>query len=240
VGVIEVSKQQIRFVPISDKRKLASAALAEADHPRFIETLHKRGYRFIASQISPADKAIGARPAYLRDWKTASLAALGLLTIVAGDWLLSSNREPAFESIAVLPFVNSSGDPKIEYITDGISEGLIRRLSKVPNLTVRPPGSGIQYKEKKADPQTVAKELRVKAVVIGRVNQQGDFLIVDAELVDAVNNRTLWGETYHSKRSELLEVERGISLEICNRLHQTLNREEQARMKTNPTQPGSL
>jgi TolB-like protein/DNA-binding winged helix-turn-helix (wHTH) protein len=204
-----------------------------AEHPRFIETLPKRGYRFVASQVSGADNAVGTRPAYLAHWKM--LAILGLLVTVAGAWRLRSNGEPAFESVAVVPFVNLSGDPKIEYLTDGISEGLIGRLSQIPSLTVRPPTAGLRYKGKKTDPQTVAKELRVQAVVVGHVNQQADSLIVSAELVDGVNNRTLWGETYYRKLSGVIEVERDISLEICDRLHQRLSRQQQAKVGTSAT-----
>src|SRR5262249_31498463 len=132
-------------------------------------------------------------------------------------------------------FVNMSGDPNIEYICDGISEAVIRRLSQIPSLTVRPPSSGLRYKGKLTTPQTVAKELLVQAVLFGRVKQQGESLIVSVELVDAKNNRMLWGETYNRKLSEALDTERDIALEICDRLHQQLSRAQQLQVQKSPT-----
>src|SRR5207302_9347687 len=88
-------------------------------------------------------------------------------------------------SVAVLPFSNASGDPNAEYLSDGITEGIIDKLSGLPNLKVISRTSAFRYKRRDIEPQKVAKELGVEALVTGRVLQRGDDLSVSAELVDA-------------------------------------------------------
>ncbi len=102
-------------------------------------------------------------------------------------------------SVAVLPFANASGDPNVEYLSDGITEGVIDRLSGLPNLKVISRTSAFHYKQRDIEPQKVAKELGVEALVTGRVIQRGDDLSVSAELVDAHEDKQLWGEQYSRK-----------------------------------------
>ena len=109
---------------------------------------------------------------------------------------------PAINSVAVLPFSNASGDPNAEYLSDGITEGVIDRLSGLPNLKVISRTSAFRYKQRDIDPQKVAKELGVEALVTGRVVQRGDDLSVSAELVDAREDKQLWGEQYSRKLAD--------------------------------------
>jgi len=207
-----------------------------AEHPRFIETLPKRGYRFVASQVSP-NQPTTALQEHPRNRKAAILVALmfGLTAAIVSAWYLLSHRGSAFESVAVVPFVNQSADPNIEYLSDGISESLIDSLSQIAGLTVRPRSSVLRYKGKDIDPQIVAKDLKVQAVVMGHVSQQGDSLVVSTELVDARNNRSLWGESYDRKLSDVLQVEHDISLEISARLRHKLTREQKVQVSKTAT-----
>ena len=94
-------------------------------------------------------------------------------------------RSDAIDSVAVLPFVNAGGNPDTDYLSDGITESLIRTLSQFPSLRV-PAGSTVfRYKGKDADPQNVGRDLGVRAVLSGRLLQRGDMLILRTELVDA-------------------------------------------------------
>jgi TolB-like protein/Flp pilus assembly protein TadD len=124
-----------------------------------------------------------------------------------------------------LPFQNRSGDPNTEYLSDGLAESLIYRLSKLPNLQVSPTSSVIRYKGKDTDVPTVASELRVEAVMTGKLVQIGDNLTISVELIDARNNKLLWGEQYDRKMSDLLSTQREIASEIASKLRLRLSGE---------------
>jgi serine/threonine protein kinase len=120
--------------------------------------------------------------------------AVAVALLIAGAFLWtnrSDHRE--ISSVAVMPFVNVSNDPNSEYLSDGITESLINNLSELPNLAVMARSSVARYKGRDVDPQTVAKELKVQAIVTGRIVQRGDELTVSSELIDARTNRNLWG-----------------------------------------------
>src|SRR6185295_13108361 len=104
-----------------------------------------------------------------------------------GDLLrrITRRRTKVIDSVAVLPLVNALADPKTEYLPDGITEGIINRLSQLPKLKVMARSTVFRYKNRGADAQTVGRELRVRGVVTGRVKFVGDRLIVNAELADA-------------------------------------------------------
>ena len=127
------------------------------------------------------------------------------------------------ESIAVLPFENKSSDADSEYLSDGLAESLIYRLSQLPNLKVSPTSSVFRYKGKETDPQVVAKELGVDSVMTGRITQRGDNLTISVNLVDTRNGKSLWGEQYERKMSELLTTQREIASEITNKLQLKLS-----------------
>ncbi len=123
-------------------------------------------------------------------WAIAGIIALALVAGGAFLWRSRSTSEQ-ITSVAVLPFVNASNDPNSEYLSDGITESLINNLSQLPNLTVMARSSVFRYKGRDVDPQTVAKDLKVQALVTGRIVQRGDQLIISSELIDARTNRTI-------------------------------------------------
>jgi len=136
----------------------------------------------------------------------------------------------AITSIAVLPFVNASNNPDAEYLSDGISESLINSLSQVPNLRVVPRSTVFRYKGRDIDPQTVGRELGVRAVLTGRLVQRGDTLSIQTELVDVTEQSTLWGEQYNRKLADLLVVQEEISREISSKLRLKLSGEERKQL----------
>jgi serine/threonine protein kinase/Flp pilus assembly protein TadD len=144
--------------------------------------------------------------------------ALVVGSIGLGLFLRARSNEVAVESIAVLPFENKSNDADTEYLSDGLAESLIYRLSQLPNLKVSPTSSVMRYKGKETDLKTIAGELGVSAVLTGRITQRGDNLTISSELVDVRNNKLLWGEQYERKLSDLLATQREIAREIAEKL----------------------
>jgi serine/threonine protein kinase/tetratricopeptide (TPR) repeat protein len=162
-------------------------------------------------------------------------AAIVLLALVVaaaglGLYLHARNTEVAIESIAVLPFANQSQDPNTEYLSDGLTEGVINSLTQLPNLRVAPRNSVFRYKGKEIDPSAAGQELGVRAVLTGRVLQRGDSLIVSAELVDVRDNKQLWGEQYERTVSDMLTVKQEIAREITDKLRLRLTGDEQKQL----------
>lgn len=156
---------------------------------------------------------------------TLIIIAVSVLIGLFGYRYFVSRGGGQITSIAVLPFQNRSGDPNTEYLSDGLAESLIYRLSRLPNLQVTPTSSVIRYKGKDTDVPTVASELRVEAVMTGKLVQIGDNLTISVELIDARNNKLLWGEQYDRKMSDLLSTQREIASEIASKLQLKLSGE---------------
>ncbi len=171
--------------------------------------------------FQPALPSEASRPVSRRTVKILAYA-LGVLLPVAAFLFVSHRGAGKIDSIAVLPFVNVTADPNSEYLSDGLTENLISSLSQLPDLAVRPRSSVMRYKGKDPDPQTVAKDLNVPALVTGRVTSRGDSLVIDVELTDARNNRNLWSEQYNRKLSDLLAVQNEIAGEVSARLREKL------------------
>lgn len=133
----------------------------------------------------------------------------------------------AVDSIAVLPLANVGTDPDTEYLSDGITESLIRSLSHIPSLKVIARASVLRYKGQDVDPQAVGRELGASAVLTGRIIQRGDGFSISVELMDARDNSHLWGEQYNRKLTDLLSVQQEMSREISERLRLRLTGEEQ-------------
>jgi eukaryotic-like serine/threonine-protein kinase len=192
-----------------------------------------------ASSASSTDKQI-AVGLLTRHKKVFLPAAVAVLLVVAGlgygayRWMSSSSGS-AIDSLAVLPFANVTADPNTEYLSDGLTESLISSLSQLPNLAVRPRSAVFRYKSKDLDPQKAADELKVGAVVTGRVTQRGDSLLVSAELTDIRTNRSLWSEQYDRKLSDALSVQREIAGEISARLRERLTGEQKAKLTNGGT-----
>jgi len=159
-------------------------------------------------------------------WAIAGIIALALVAGGAFLWRSRSASEQ-ITSVAVMPFVNASNDPNSEYLSDGITESLINNLSQLPNLTVMARSSVFRYKGRDVDPQTVAKDLKVQALVTGRIVQHGDQLIISSELIDARTNRNLWGDQYDRKVADALSVQQEITGAISAKLRERLSGETQ-------------
>lgn len=129
----------------------------------------------------------------------------------------------AIASVAILPFANVSDDPSMEYLSDGITENIMTRLSRLPQLKVMAPSSVLRYKGVAVDPQEVGNRFGVGAVMMGRVQQLGEHLTISAELVDAQDGSLIWGDRYHRKYDDIFLVQEELASEISERLRLKLN-----------------
>jgi TolB-like protein/DNA-binding winged helix-turn-helix (wHTH) protein/Flp pilus assembly protein TadD len=148
----------------------------------------------------------------------ATISLLAFAAAFAGIVWLTRPAE-AIDSVAVLPFVNVNGDPNTDYLAEGISDNILYRLSHVPNLKkVIALNSVLRYKGKQPDPQTVGHELGVRAVLMGRITQNGDEVSITTELIDVRDNRRIWGEQYKRKLSDLASWQMNLPDQISEQL----------------------
>ncbi len=157
------------------------------------------------------------------------IAGLLILLSVIGLYHFIPQRDD-IDSVAVLPFVNVGADPNSEYLSDGLSESLIRSLSQMPRLKVMSFNAVSRYKSKTDGAQAIGRELNVQAVLVGRVLQRGETLSISAELVNADDNSHIWGEQYERKLNDLLLVQDEITNAITNKLQPGLTAAEQKRL----------
>jgi TolB-like protein/Tfp pilus assembly protein PilF len=155
-------------------------------------------------------------------------AGLSLLIILGGFFgYRYVTQAKQIESIAVMPFLNESGNADLEYLSDGMTETLIKSLTSLPMLNVKPRSSVFRYKDKDTDLQTIGRELNVQALLNGRVAQRGDLLSLSLELVDVRNDKVLWTEQYQRKQSELVSLQSEIAKDVSNHLRSRLSGSEE-------------
>ncbi|MBA3257662.1 MAG: protein kinase [Pyrinomonadaceae bacterium] len=177
----------------------------------------------------------------IKKHKSVSLAVLGILLLAVGGlgfWYFSNRsiNTTNIESIAVLPFANASADPDTEYLSDGITESLINSLSQLPRLKVMARSTMFSFKGRETDPRKVGRELGVDTVLTGRVNQRGDVLIIQADLVSVADGSQLWGEQYNRKVTDIIAVQEEIAKQISEKLRLRLTGEEQGRLTKHYTE----
>ncbi|HJT88890.1 MAG TPA: protein kinase [Bryobacteraceae bacterium] len=181
---------------------------------------------------SSAEYAVGVIRRHRRAAGAAGICAV--LAAAAGIYWMG--REKPLDSIAVLPFVNMNNDAGTEYLSDGIAESIIINLSQIPKLSVRSFSSVTRYRNKDLSPQRAGQELKVRAVLTGRlVRREGGFAI-SAELVDVSGNRQIWGSQYTPKASDVLAIQQQISHEISERLRLELSGADKERLNRQATE----
>ena len=154
-----------------------------------------------------------------------------LISLGLGYWLFfRAGGVKQIESIAVMPFVNESGNPDVEYLSDGMTETLIGKLSQLPNLTVKARSSVFRYKGKEFDLRKVAEELKVEAMLTGRVMQRGDQLILSLELIDARTENSIWSEQYNRRQADLVSLQGEIARDVSSKLKTRLSGADEQRL----------
>lgn len=242
-------------------KRLREALGDSAENSRYIETLPRKGYRFIAAVepieapaaplevISDQSEGVSSqsevpigRP---RRWKRWSIAGS---TVVVASLLLYLNadelrqrfhlRPTTIHSIAVLPLDNLSGDPAQEYFADGLTDALTAELGQIGHLRVVSRTSTMHYKGANKSLQEIARELQVDGVIEGSVERSGDRVRVTASLVQAVPEKQLWADTFESNIRNVLDLQDNASRAIAHAIQIKLSAEEQARLtSSHPANP---
>jgi len=189
-------------------RKLRAVLGDSGENPRFIETIAKRGWRFIAP--------------VKRDTESVRSAA-------AMDGGVSAEKSPSatYSSIAVLPFTNLSSDPSDEYFSDGISEEIINALAKLEGLRVAARTSSFSFKGRAVEIGEIARKLGVSTVLEGSVRKAGNRIRITAQLVNAADGFQLWSERYDRELEDIFAVQDEIAHSIADRLKFTLEDDQQ-------------
>ena len=165
----------------------------------------------------------------------AAVVAVGLLA--AATWFFLAHRGAhEISSIAVLPFVDATPDSGTEYLSDGIAQSLIDNLSRLPQLRVMASGTTFTYKGRQVDPRKVGQELKVDALLQGRVSKVGDNLLVETQLVNTADGTQLWGEQYDRRLSDVISIQTEISREIAGKLQLRLSGKDEARLARRDTE----
>ncbi len=160
----------------------------------------------------------------------AAILLVAVITAVGYFGFFARRSSDQINSIAVMPFENRNSDADTEYLSDGLAESVIFRLTQLPDLKVSPTSSVMRYKGKETDLAKIASELGVDAVMTGRLTKRGDNLNITVELVDARTNKSLWGEQYERKLSDLLTTQREIVTEIVGKLQLKLSGESEQKL----------
>jgi TolB-like protein/Tfp pilus assembly protein PilF len=174
------------------------------------------------------------------------MAALGVLllgSIFLGGYFWWQRTGPVNEirSVAVMPFVNETGDPQAEYLSDGMTDALISSLSELPNLKVKARTSVFRYKGKEIDTKTIGKELGVQAIVNGRVAQRDGRTSVTLEVVDTETEDVIFSTKYDKPQSGLVTLQSDIARDVSGKLRSKLSGAEEARVtKTYTADPEAL
>ena len=242
----------VEEVTLARNISLLRKALGDApgqDQSQYIETVSKRGYRFIAEVkevYQPAaqsgsvggDRFRGGSPE-CRAWRQrhrAWIVAAGCVLLVIGGgvfWRLMALRHSAvrISSLAVLPLENLSGDPDQEYFVDGMTDELITDLAQIHSLRVISRTSVMQFKHTKKTLPEIAKELNVDAIVEGSVSRSGSDVHITAQLLDARQDRHLWAASYERQMADIVGLQTQVAMAIANQVKANLTPEENARLK---------
>jgi TolB-like protein/Flp pilus assembly protein TadD len=186
----------------------------------------------VASQTRARE--LDSWPQGVRRYVRTILPALALLTatVIGIRWYVKKPTPPSepTRSIAVLPFSNVGGNPELDYLSDGLAEGLINSLSKLPNVRVMSRNSVFRYKRSDTDALHAAHDLGVQVVLTGRIVPRESGFSVSVELVDARDNAQIWGERYERGASDLASLHNDIAREVSSKLRTALSGAEQRRL----------
>ena len=228
----------------SAMQRLREALNDSAEQPRFVETLARRGYRFIRdveciedeSRLPPVEDRgsgnilAGRRGRRLAATTLAVLALLGVAYLMTAGRNLRNPVQPKITSLAVLPLKNLSGDATQEYLADGMTEALIGRLSQIHNLRVISRTSVMRFKEAQLSVPEIARTLHVDAIVEGSVIREGSRIRVTSQLIRGATDEHLWSEAYDRELREVLALESEVAQAVAGKIAVVVTGEEKERL----------
>jgi TolB-like protein/DNA-binding winged helix-turn-helix (wHTH) protein len=228
-------------------KRLREALHDSAEQPQFIETLPRRGYRFIGTVAAPRppsreseEQRATGNPfpllAGVLRWRFAAISGLALsvaalvIALWIGDRRGHSAETASIRSLAVLPLENLSGDPSQDYLADGMTDELITSLGQISALRVISRTTAMQYKEGHKPLPQIARELSVDVVVEGSLVRSGDRLRIDAQLIDATADKQFWAHSFEGDLHDILGLENQVASAVA----------EEIRIKVTPTERTQL
>jgi TolB-like protein/DNA-binding winged helix-turn-helix (wHTH) protein/Flp pilus assembly protein TadD len=236
-------------------KRLRGVLNDSADQPRYIETLARRGYRFIApvntteagsehaaSVAIPSAEQV-SRNVYVRRLRLQAVVALFVVAVAVWYWRewrhgLTTPAGPVIHSLAVLPLQNLGGDQSQDYFADGMTEELIGRLSRIHGLRVISRTSAMHFKNTQLSVPEIAKMLGVDAIVEGSIVREGRQVRVHAQLIRAATDEHIWTEEYQREYRSLLDVQAEVARSIAEQIEVSLTPEDRARLaSTHPVDP---
>jgi TolB-like protein/DNA-binding winged helix-turn-helix (wHTH) protein/Tfp pilus assembly protein PilF len=232
-------------------KRLRDALDDSAENPRFIETLSRRGYRFIAAR---APDAVEPEQRQSKTRRSVVLLVSAFLIVIAavifvlydggvrGKISSSFAAQPQIHSLAVLPLTNFSGDPEQEYFADAMTDELIGELSRINSLKIISRTSVMQYKgEKRKSLPQIARELGVDGVIEGSVLHSGNRVRIAAQLVYAPTDEHLWSETYERDLGDVLKMQADVAEAITQQIRLKLTPEQLTRLhQARPVDPEAV
>jgi serine/threonine protein kinase/Tfp pilus assembly protein PilF len=177
-----------------------------------------------------------ARNSKLRMGVLAASLSIAVVVALALLFGIKHEKEMFVDSVAVLPFVNATGNPDVEYLSEGITQDLVHTLSQISSLKVVSLMSVYRYKGKNIQPQAVAQDLGVHTILTGRMVQQGDTISISTELIDAEHDRQIWGKQYQRKLTDMTSLQPDITRDIAENLKLKLSGAQQNIVAQRPTQ----
>ncbi len=216
-------------------KKLRQGLGDSAENPEFIETLPRKGYRFIAPTNGVETPAQAPKPArrFPVPMLVSALALLALIVVlltydVGGlrGRLLGHRTEPAIRSLAVLPLSNLTGDPQQDYFADGMTDALITDLAKIRGVKVISRTSVMQFKDVKKPLPEIAQALGVDGIVEGSVQRSGGRVRITAQLIRAATDTHLWAESYERDTRDVLTLQAEVAQAVAREINVALTPEE--------------
>ena len=191
--------------------------------------LRTRKEKAAVEPVTPADEdsVAGVSRKY-----TPIAAAIVVIVVLAGAYAAYRRYSliKKIESVAIMPFANQTGDPDIEYLSDGITETLIATLSELPEVTVKPRSTVFRYKGKETDPRELAADLKVDAILTGRITKRGNELLFFVELADTNADKVVWSGQYKRVPSELASLEPEMVRDLTDKLRIELSGDDRQRI----------
>src|SRR4029077_669841 len=238
--------------------KIREALGDSAENPRFVETVARRGYRFlgdvavvregqpetVTDDVAPRGGSglvaladAGTSPRWSIRARRFSGLALALLLAAALSWGLypRSHSSPTIRSLAVLPLANISGDPSQDYFAEGITDELITRLAQISALRVISRTSVMTYKSSRKSLPEIGRELNVEAVIEGSVSLAGERIHITAQLIQVATDTHMWAQSYDEDLQDTLALQSKVASDIAERIRVTLNRQDQAALVKSKT-----
>lgn len=240
-------------------RQIRAALEDDAEQPRFLETLPKRGYRFIAPvmeraapvQVEAATSSVSVVKSFPkvspRRMMVFATTVAAVIALIASAWILirsghwGTASAHGITSLAVLPLQNLSGDSSQDYFADGMTDELTTQLAKIKSIRVISRTSAMRYKNAQKPLPEIARDLKVDAILEGSVMRSGSQVRIEAQLVEASSDQHLWADSYERDFRDVLSLQADVAQAIANkiRIQLTSQQRQELNAEARPVDPGA-